>query len=105
MHSRLTVLTGVGLAYRGVGLRHLLAPRGPTGDGPRLAIELDPHSARAGACACCHAEHRVDRLAGDHAYLLGLYLGDGCIADRLTASRSTPFGAPAPACLHSTEQG
>ena len=73
MHSRLTVLTGVGLARTGASASaissRLEVPRATVRDWLSGSI---PHSARAGACACCHAEHRVDRLAGDYAYLLGL---------------------------------
>jgi hypothetical protein len=83
MHSRLTVLTAVGLPRTGVSASAISSrlglPRATVRD--RLSGSI-PHSARTGACARCRAEHRVDRLAGDYAYLLGLDLGDGCISDR-----------------------
>lgn len=46
-----------------------------------------PHSYRAwasghkGCPRCGAAEHRFDRLGPDYVYLLGLYLGDGSIAE------------------------
>lgn len=39
-----------------------------------------PHSAQAGVCADCLTQHRFDELRSDYVYLLGLYLGDGCIS-------------------------
>jgi hypothetical protein len=41
-----------------------------------------PHSARAsrGGCPTCGGAHDVTAVAADYAYLLGVYLGDGCIA-------------------------
>jgi len=57
--------------------RQLDVPRGTARDW--LGGSL-PHSAQAGGCDQCLAEHRVDALTSDYVYLLGLYLGDGCIS-------------------------
>jgi hypothetical protein len=35
----------------------------------------------AACLSCGHAEHRFDELPREYAYLLGLYLGDGCISE------------------------
>jgi hypothetical protein len=39
-----------------------------------------PHSARPGVCPRCFADHDLDALPAEYVYLLGLYLGDGCLA-------------------------
>jgi len=39
-----------------------------------------PHSARADSCGQCRQEHEFADLGGSYVYLLGLYLGDGCIS-------------------------
>lgn len=51
--------------------------RGWLDDPDRGRGALDQGS-RCGACG--HARHSFDRLGADYAYLLGLYLGDGCIS-------------------------
>jgi hypothetical protein len=39
-----------------------------------------PRASRAGVCDVCHVVHPFDELAPEYVYLLGLYLGDGCIS-------------------------
>jgi hypothetical protein len=82
VHPRLTVLTAVELARSGTPASaissRLGVPRATVRDWLSGSV---PHSARAGTCGRCHVDHDRDRLAGDYAYVLGLYLGDGCISD------------------------
>jgi hypothetical protein len=66
--STLTISRETGIPRATV--RDWLAGRLPKG---RAADEV--------ACAQCGApQHRFDELSRDYAYLLGLYLGDGCIS-------------------------
>jgi hypothetical protein len=82
VHSRLTVLAAVELARTGASAAavssQLGVPRATVRDWLSGSV---PHSARAGTCGRCHVEHSHDRLAGEYAYVLGLYLGDGCISE------------------------
>lgn len=39
-----------------------------------------PHSAQLGACDRCLSQHDFSELPTEFPYLLGLYLGDGCLA-------------------------
>jgi hypothetical protein len=48
---------------------------------PRHSRTTDPSVPIAPTCHTCgHPEHRFDELPREYAYLLGLYLGDGCIS-------------------------
>ncbi|HET8979099.1 MAG TPA: hypothetical protein VFN87_13140 [Solirubrobacteraceae bacterium] len=40
-----------------------------------------PHSADAGICSRCHGRHDFGTLTEEYVYLLGLYLGDGCLSE------------------------
>jgi hypothetical protein len=46
-----------------------------------LAGRLPHGGALGGACQGCGAPHRLDGLPPAYVYLLGLYLGDGCISE------------------------
>lgn len=77
MHSFRTVRAALELAATGAKAtdisRQLRVPRRTVADWLRGEL---PRSARADAECASHAE----RLGPDYVYLLGLYLGDGCIS-------------------------
>lgn len=85
MHPRRTVEVALKLADHGAGAsdiaRRLRVPRSTVRDW------LAPDSRRRchrvlneAACDRCGGEHDFQRLPVEYAYLLGLYLGDGCIS-------------------------
>ncbi len=81
MHPGSTVRAALELADAGANAteiaRHLNVPRRTISD---WLMGARPHSARPGGCGQCFTEHRFADLSADYVYLLGLYLGDGCIS-------------------------
>jgi hypothetical protein len=58
--------------------RELAVPRGTVRD---WLAGKTPRSAGSGCCARCRGpDHQLERLPDAYVYLLGLYLGDGCIS-------------------------
>ena len=91
MHSQSTVAEVLALRDAGLGPRRISKrtslPVGTVRDWlagrlPRHSRAIDPSVPIPTACPSCgHAEHRFDELPREYAYLLGLYLGDGCISE------------------------
>jgi hypothetical protein len=88
MHSRSTVEQALILRQKGLGAR-LIAKRLSlpvstvrdwlAGNVPAHSRRGDPAAARL--CADCgYFQHEFELLTADYVYLLGLYLGDGCIS-------------------------
>jgi hypothetical protein len=91
MHSRATVAEAMRLrAEEGLGAvrvaRRLNLPVGTVRDWhagrlPHHSRRLTPGDSVPPACpACGHDAHRLPELPKAYVYLLGLYLGDGCIS-------------------------
>jgi hypothetical protein len=90
MHSRESVAEVLALRAEGLGARRIASrtdlPVATVRDWlagrlPKHARNLDPTSELPGSCEQCgHAAHRFDELPAEYVYLLGLYLGDGCIS-------------------------
>jgi hypothetical protein len=81
VHSRPTVEAALRLAEQGVVAREISVRIGV----PRRTVRdwivgSVPHSARPGTCARCLGQHQLESLPADYVYLLGLYLGDGCLS-------------------------
>jgi hypothetical protein len=72
------------LRGQGLGARRIAARTGLPVSTVRdwLAGRLPGHarSAASGCSVCGHPQHAFDELPADYCYLLGLYLGDGCIS-------------------------
>ena len=91
MHGAGTVATVFELRSSGLGARRIASRTGVPVATVRdwLAGRLPAHSrgrppggAAAGTCERCgHTAHRWDRLPAAYVYLLGMYLGDGCISE------------------------
>lgn len=91
MHSQATVQQALALRAQGLGARRIAArldlPVATVRDW--LAGRLPKHSAGNDGvriplltCAACgHTQHDFDALPPEYVYLLGLYLGDGCISE------------------------
>ncbi len=85
MHPRETVAAALALAASGeppttISVR-LGVPRRTVADW--IHGSTPRHTSRTGvleSCACCRAEHDLDALSDTYVYLLGLYLGDGCLS-------------------------
>lgn len=85
MHSAGTVRSVLDLAHQGRSASDIARTTGLSRSTVRGWLKDGvPRSARepvAGACAGCGGgAHDVAAVATDYAYLLGIYLGDGCIA-------------------------
>ena len=90
MHSQAAVAEVLALREAGLGARRIakrtnLPVRTVTdwiaGRLPRHSRALDLSKPQPPACRRCgHQEHRFHELPQEYVYLLGLYLGDGCIA-------------------------
>jgi hypothetical protein len=85
MHSRSTVAEALQLRSQGLGPRRIAGRIGVPVATVRdwLAGRLPRHSrsAEPGRCGSCgHPIHQFEQLTDTYVYLLGLYLGDGCIS-------------------------
>jgi hypothetical protein len=80
VHSRVTVATALDLATSGLGAseiaRRLGIPRSTVRGWLGGAIPVR----RLDDCHRCRADRDLSALPGEYVYLLGLYLGDGCIS-------------------------
>jgi hypothetical protein len=91
MHSQATVAQALALRAQGLGARRIAARMGLPVATIRdwLAGRLPKHSTASDglqmslrACGTCgHTQHDFDALPAEYVYLLGLYLGDGCISE------------------------
>ena len=91
MHRPDTVAEALELRSHGLGARRIASRTGVPVATVRdwLAGRLPAHSrgrvahgAPTGVCKRCgHVAHRWDRLPAAYVYLLGMYLGDGCISE------------------------
>jgi hypothetical protein len=91
MHSQSTVAAALALRARGLGARRIARrlnlPLGTVRDWlagrvPAQSRAWEPGSNAEPACEQCgHTAHRFGELAPPYVYLLGLYLGDGCISE------------------------
>jgi hypothetical protein len=91
MHSQATVAQALALRAQGLGARRIAArmdlPVATVRDW--LAGRLPKHCVAAGGLEawpdtcerCGHTGHDFDALPPEYVYLLGLYLGDGCISE------------------------
>ena len=84
MHSRERVDEALALAAQGVNAceiaRRIGVPRSTVRDWIRDAQRHHRRS-RQSRCARCGGEaHKLSRLPPEYTYLLGLYLGDGCLS-------------------------
>jgi hypothetical protein len=89
MHGPSVVSDALALRAEGLGARRIAArlnlPISTVRDW--LAGQLPQHSrmvdgVRRETCAACgHTDHRFAELPPEYVYLLGLYLGDGCISE------------------------
>lgn len=81
MHSRATVAAALEMWRSGatsVAIASALGlPARTVQDWVRGGV---PRSADAGLCGRCLGRHDFDALPSDYVYLLGLYLGDGCLS-------------------------
>ena len=86
MHSRAAVARALELREEGLGARRIARSTGlPVRTVTDwLAGKLPQHSRHGegteGCDGCGHPAHRFSELPSSYAYLLGLYLGDGCIS-------------------------
>jgi hypothetical protein len=90
MHSRSTVAEAMALRQQGLGARRIARRMGLpvatvrdwlAGRLPMHSRPLDPGAAGIPVCdACGHDAHEFAELPAAYVYLLGLYLGDGCIS-------------------------
>ena len=55
-----------------------------------------PHVARPGTCPRCLGQHDLTSLPADYVYLLGLYLGDGCLSRHRRSAPHLPRRSPRP---------
>jgi hypothetical protein len=81
MHSRATVAAALELSRSGatpaaIGSELGVPPR-TIRDWLRGVL---PHSADPSVCGRCSAKHDLEALPCEYVYVLGLYLGDGCLA-------------------------
>jgi hypothetical protein len=81
MHSQRVVRAALALAEAGVNATDVSKRLGI----PRRTVAAwikgeVPHSASAESCGQCRRMHAFDDLSPGYVYLLGLYLGDGCIS-------------------------
>lgn len=62
--------------------RDLCPPRHPQANGRGLARWVaSSGKADPGVCDRCGTKHDFERLPSSYGYLLGLYLGDGCLSE------------------------
>jgi hypothetical protein len=81
VHSRRTVEAALALADEGLLARDISLQLGlPRRTVCDWIVGDVPHSARPGTCARCLGQHDLESLTADYVYLLGLYLGDGCLS-------------------------
>jgi hypothetical protein len=90
MHSQSTVAYVLALRAQRLGARRIAAkadlPLGTVRDWlagklPTHSRPFDPKADIPPACAVCgHHEHDFGELPAEYVYLLGLYLGEGCIS-------------------------
>lgn len=81
MHPRATVKAALRSARDGASIAEIASVL----DVPRRTVSgwlagLPPRAYDRDACPECGAAHDLTALSGKYAYLLGLYLGDGCIS-------------------------
>jgi hypothetical protein len=91
VHSQATVAQALALRAQGLGARRIAArldlPVATVRDWlagrvPKHSTGGDGHGMPPPACAACgHTRHKFDALPPEYVYLLGLYLGDGCISE------------------------
>jgi len=91
MHSQATVARALALRAQGLGARRIAArmdlPIATVRDWlagrlPKHSTDIDGLGTPSRACnACGHAQHDFPALPSEYVYLLGLYLGDGCISE------------------------
>jgi hypothetical protein len=81
MHARETVERALALSERGASCDEIAEALGLSRWTVRdwLAGSI-PHSAQKGVCDRCLNWHEFEFLPAEYPYLLGLYLGDGCLA-------------------------
>lgn len=81
MHTRASVHSALALARAGASstdiARQLGISRRTVADWIKGELR---HAARPESCAQCQQVHELADLSAHHVYLLGLYLGDGCIS-------------------------
>jgi hypothetical protein len=81
VHAPATVDTALRLADAGASATEIAArltvPRSTVRDWLAGAVPHVPGPDEAGQCA---ADHQLEQLPQDYVYLLGLYLGDGCVS-------------------------
>jgi hypothetical protein len=81
MHSRATVAAALQLSRSGVSA---VAIGSTLGVPPRTVSDwvrgILPHSAKPDVCRRCLGNHDLNALPSEYVYVLGLYLGDGCLS-------------------------
>jgi hypothetical protein len=90
MHSQSTVAQVLSLREQGLGARRIAKQTALpvatvrdwlAGKLPQHSRQLYPHLPPSPSCpACAHPAHAFSELPPEYVYLLGLYLGDGCIS-------------------------
>jgi hypothetical protein len=85
VHSHATVLRVLALRQEGLGARRIAKctglPLGTVKDWLAGKLPAYSRSGDPGRCASCgHVRHNFPSLPSEYVYLLGLYLGDGCIS-------------------------
>jgi len=81
MHSPFVVRAALALTQAGVNATDVSKRLGVPRRTVAAWINGDlPHSARAENCGQCRQMHEFADLSPGYVYLLGLYLGDGCIS-------------------------
>jgi hypothetical protein len=81
VHSRRTVEAALNLADQGLLASEIAHRLGVSRWTVRDWIVGNiPHSARLGTCPRCLGQHDLAALPAEYVYLLGLYLGDGCLS-------------------------
>jgi hypothetical protein len=83
VHSEGTVREALELAATGLHASGIAAQLGIPRSTVRDWLEVGiPHTRRSQEGYPCRTRHEFVRLPPSHVYLLGLYLGDGCISSR-----------------------
>lgn len=81
MHSRATVVAALELSRSGATSAAIGATLGVPARTIRVWLRGQvPHSVEPKLCGRCLGEHDLDALPHEYVYLLGLYLGDGCLS-------------------------
>ncbi len=86
MHPRATVNAVVALADQGLTASQIAprigVPRSTVREWLARPVVSSASESPAAPCVRCGKDggHRLEELGGSYAYLLGLYLGDGCLA-------------------------